>query len=309
MERNKNGSNVIVKNRAEILFLYDVSWANPNGDPVDENKPRIDPETGINIVTDARLKRTIRDYWDKYKGLNVFIKEIREPDGSRRTKERRLDDFKDPVSECIDIRVFGATVAVKNKTLTYTGPVQFKFGYSLHKVDLTFVKGTTVMPSGEGKEAGTFTERYVLPYSLIVFYGILNENTAKTQEIPLTKQDVDLLLEAMWLGTKNLSTGSKIGHCPRLLLCVEYKENSFHIGELDRHIKLVSSKEETQIRSPEDFSIDISKLVNVFSENKDKIQKIEYEFDKSIRFVKDGKDISIQEALREFPAEKMNIQK
>lgn len=31
----------IVKNRSEILFLYDVTDANPNGDPVDENKPRI----------------------------------------------------------------------------------------------------------------------------------------------------------------------------------------------------------------------------------------------------------------------------
>ena len=30
----------IVKNRSEILFLYDVTDANPNGDPVDENKPR-----------------------------------------------------------------------------------------------------------------------------------------------------------------------------------------------------------------------------------------------------------------------------
>ena len=37
----------IVKNRSEILFLYDVTDANPNGDPVDENKPRIDEETGV----------------------------------------------------------------------------------------------------------------------------------------------------------------------------------------------------------------------------------------------------------------------
>ncbi|WP_340690815.1 type I CRISPR-associated protein Cas7, partial [Hydrogenobacter thermophilus] len=31
-----------MKNRREFLFIYDVSWANPNGDPMDENKPRID---------------------------------------------------------------------------------------------------------------------------------------------------------------------------------------------------------------------------------------------------------------------------
>ena len=31
-----------IKNRSEILFLYDITDANPNGDPVDENKPRVD---------------------------------------------------------------------------------------------------------------------------------------------------------------------------------------------------------------------------------------------------------------------------
>ena len=53
-------------NRSELLFLYDISDANPNGDPLDENKPRIDEETEINIVTDVRLKRTIRDYLEEF---------------------------------------------------------------------------------------------------------------------------------------------------------------------------------------------------------------------------------------------------
>lgn len=64
----------LVKNRSEILFLYDVTDANPNGDPVDENRPRIDEETGVNIVTDVRLKRTIRDYLINFKnkkGWNI----------------------------------------------------------------------------------------------------------------------------------------------------------------------------------------------------------------------------------------------
>jgi CRISPR-associated protein Csh2 len=47
--------------RAEILFYYDARMCNPNGDP-DENRPRIDKETKRNLVTEFRLKRTIRDY-------------------------------------------------------------------------------------------------------------------------------------------------------------------------------------------------------------------------------------------------------
>jgi len=56
--------------------LYDVKDVNPNGDPLEENKPRIDEETGINVVSDVRLKRTIRDYLDSI-GELIFIKEVR----------------------------------------------------------------------------------------------------------------------------------------------------------------------------------------------------------------------------------------
>lgn len=71
------------------------------------------------------------------------------------------------------MRLFGATTAVKDKMMILTGPVQFKYGKSLHRVNLMYVKGTTVMPSGEGREQGTFTEKYILPYSLIAFMGLL----------------------------------------------------------------------------------------------------------------------------------------
>ena len=61
-------------NRSELLFLYDITDANPNGDPMDENKPRLDEETGINLVTDVRLKRTIRDYLHETKSQNIFVR-------------------------------------------------------------------------------------------------------------------------------------------------------------------------------------------------------------------------------------------
>ncbi|MHA1401683.1 MAG: type I CRISPR-associated protein Cas7, partial [Candidatus Heimdallarchaeaceae archaeon] len=35
---------MVLKNRREILFLYDVIRSNPNGDPDDGNRPRIDEQ-------------------------------------------------------------------------------------------------------------------------------------------------------------------------------------------------------------------------------------------------------------------------
>jgi len=288
----------IIKNRSEVLFIYDVKDANPNGDPLDENKPRIDEETGVNIVTDVRLKRTIRDYLYEYKGVEVFIREVRKEDGTLKTKAERIEDFGNIVRECIDIRLFGCTTAVKDKTIALTGPVQFKFGRSLHKVDLTYVKGTTVMPSGERREQGTFTERYILPYSLIVFYGIVNENAVVMQNIPLTDDDVDLMLEAMWYGTKNLISGSKFGQTPRFLLQIIYKEKqNFYVGELDKLISIQSEKPDEAIRDISEVKVDITQLVNTLAKCSGKIEKLRYKVDDRVVLVKEGGIISISSAF------------
>ena len=77
--------------RSEFLFIYDTRMANPNGDP-DENRPRIDPYSGRNLVTDYRLKRTIRDYiknhYSNNKNDKILIREDLNKDGTRKRFEQ-----------------------------------------------------------------------------------------------------------------------------------------------------------------------------------------------------------------------------
>ncbi|MDY0134873.1 MAG: type I-B CRISPR-associated protein Cas7/Csh2 [Atribacterota bacterium] len=294
----------VIQNRSEILFLYDVTNANPNGDPVDENKPRIDEETGINLVSDVRLKRTIRDYLYDYLGKDIFVREIRDDNGNLKTKEERLKDFdssQDLIEKCIDIRLFGATTAVKDQTMALTGPVQFKYGRSLHRVDLTYVKGTTVMPSQADRKQGTFTERYILPYSLIAFWGVVNEKAAKAQNLPLTCEDVDLMMEAIWNGTKNLISGSKFGQTPRFLLQIIYKGGNFYIGELDKRIAIQTAKEEEKIRDISELQVEISPLIKALQENQDKIEEVRVKADNRIVLAKNGEPIGVDGAFSGLP--------
>lgn len=62
----------IIQENSDILFIYDSTLSNPNGDPDQENKPRMDYDTGTNIVTDTRIKRSIRDYL-KVMGHEIFV--------------------------------------------------------------------------------------------------------------------------------------------------------------------------------------------------------------------------------------------
>lgn len=294
----------MIKNRQEILFLYDVTDANPNGDPLDENKPRIDEETGINIVTDVRLKRTIRDYLYSYKGYDgsngkdIFVRELESEKGGIKDGKARARDFNENVDEiiekAIDIRLFGGVIPLDKSSITFTGPVQFNMGRSLNKVSLKHIKGTGAFASGEGKAQKTFREEYILPYSLIGFHGIINENAAK--ETKLSNEDVELLDEALWNGTKNLITRSKMGHMPRLLLRVVYKEGqNFFIGDLQNKIELAFDMPEEKIRTIKDFSIKIDDLVNELVSYKDKVEKVIYIADKNLKLTLKGQDINLKD--------------
>ncbi len=294
--------------RTEILFLYDVQNANPNGDPSDENKPRIDEETGCNIVTDVRLKRTVRDYLKNYKGYDgkagkdIFIRETFVDDdpqkGINDAKNRALSFKNKPdliLSSCIDVRLFGGVIPLETKkdkqqkksgedaegsdvplskgsSITYTGPVQFKMGHSLHKVNMQYIKGTGAFASKAGSSMSTFREEYILPYSFIAFYGIINENAAK--HTGLSQEDINELLEALWYGTKNLITRSKFEHNPRLLFTISHNKPNFFIGDLDRKIKLKSDLGGESIRSISDFVLDFSGIDKHI--NKDMIPQVHY---------------------------------
>jgi CRISPR-associated protein Csh2 len=165
-------------------------------------------------------------------------------------------------------------------------------------VKLSFIKGTTVMPSEKKKIQGTFTEQYVLPYSLIGFYGIVNENAGVYTN--LTNGDVALLLEALWNGTKNLISRTKVGQMPRLLIRVIYTEKNYHIGDLTTMIRLESSLEDEEIRDVTDYKLDLTDLMKVFIQNKEKIEMIEFIADDRIVFIAEGKEESFENLVKKL---------
>ena len=295
-------------NRHEILFLYDVSWANPNGDPMDENKPRIDEEMGINIVTDVRLKRTVRDALMEM-GREVFLREERTEDGNRKTKEDIMGYYdNDPgkvLERCVDIRLFGGTFAIKGaeqNAFSLTGPVQFKFGVSLHRVKVELIKGTSIMPSAVDMRQGTFTEVYVVPYSLLAFYGMANEKAAELTR--LTDGDLDAMFKAMWVGHKastDVITRSKFGHEPRLLLDIVYKPDTLtHMGELDKLVAFRSGKKDEAIRDITDGVLDLSGLQATVAKYNDKIAKVRYQVGDRVQLDPDLKTVFGEGTLETF---------
>ena len=296
--------NNTIKNRTELLFLYEIENANPNGDPLNENRPRFDTEDSRAIVSDVRLKRSIRDYWFEYKGHNgsnekdIFVRETKYSDEKSgveyvRDGKRRAAIFKKDkdltkaehtaniLNECIDIRVFGGVIPLDKDSITFTGPVQFQMGKSLNETTIIEEQGTGAFASGDKKMQATFRTEYKLPYAILGYNGIINEKAAAYSK--MTEEDRDLLLEGVWEGTKNLISRSKFGQSPLLLLSINYKE-PFYIGNLRQRLAL-DCENEMKIRGTKDFKLDVTELVDALKENKVKIESINIQLDNRLHAV------------------------
>ena len=230
---------MIFGQRRELLFVYSVKDANPNGDPLNANHPRYDKDTGQILVSDVRVKRTVRDQWLR-EGKDVFV------DGEVKTLKQRVEELKiklnvktgqEALAHCIDTRLFGVTFALNNESFAWTGPVQFKWGRSLHRVAVQMVQGTAAFATKEGASQFSFRNEYIVPFVLIADYAIANQHAARTTGA--TDEDLDALHTGLWKGTTNLITRSKVGHVPRFLLEVRYvKGFDGAVGAMDEKLDL-----------------------------------------------------------------------
>ena len=275
---------------SEILFIWDTRLSNPNGDMMSDNANRFDEIDEKAIVSDVRIKRTVRDYIQYHKKIDIFVNNDAilagyDDNGSLKsvTAENRFNQIKEQFEDledekgiflsCIDNRLFGG-VAPKSG-LQLIGAVQFSWTKSLNKTETVLSQGTGAFATeskkeGEAKFTKTFRVDNYIPYAIFPTYGTINR--ANVTNCQTTQKDVDELIEGLWFGTKKLNTHTKMGQKPRLLLDVIYKDDSnYFVGLLD---ELVTLKNSEEIRSLDEAEFDFSELIEVLNSAESFIDKV-----------------------------------
>lgn len=262
----------IINKNSEILFIYDAKLSNPNGDMDNENKPRMDYDTDTNLVSDVRLKRYIRDYYESVKQEEIFVTN-KAKDASKRGEQLKKD--KKTHRDLIDVRLFGAVYAESKSNEHITGPVQFNWGYSLNPVEIN--ESATITSSFHG---GTgIGKDYRVKYSLIAFNGSVNALAAKDSH--LTEADIEAFDKAIIEAIPSARTRSKIGQYPRLYLRVELSDNQKLLKDLREFINIkYNSDNKYLVRSINDFVLDVSPLAKYLKEKN--ISKLLYWIDDNV---------------------------
>lgn len=291
-------------NRSELLFVYDAQDCNPNGNPIGDNRPRRDPDTGQGIITDVRLKRYLRDQLLD-DGYDIYVKKL---DGEARTRTSLVKDVLGGVDDAediediedvgeqfleaaTDVRYFGATLSFEasddqedeafrsalNSVFPnhYQGPVQFLPSKSLNQVEENeeYDSLTSVISTGdENRQGGFDLDDKRIKYGIFPFWGLVDNNGADSTD--LTDEDVKRLDTLCWRALKNQTTSrSKLGQQPRLYVRVEYEEGNFHIGGLQELLELSEASGDS-LRSINDVVVDATALVESLERATDRIKTI-----------------------------------
>ena len=223
----------IIKNRYEFVVLFDVENGNPNGDPDAGNMPRIDPESGLGLVTDVCLKRKIRNYVETVKedakGYKIYIKEdvpLNRSDreaceslGITETEDKKVTEALKKLKKSdkdvdiklrdymcdnfYDIRTFGAVMTTFVKASLncgqVRGPVQLGFARSIDPIVSQEVTITRVAITTEKDAENKSTEmgrKNIVPYGLYRVEGYISANLAR-KVTGFSEEDLDLLWEAI----------------------------------------------------------------------------------------------------------------
>lgn len=280
-----------IRNRYDFVILFDVENGNPNGDPDAGNMPRIDPETGLGLVTDVCLKRKIRNYVDTVKegeaGYQIYIQEKvplnrmdkraieyvnLDPEDEKALKKAKKDDPELDVKlrdfmcrNFFDVRAFGAVMTTFVKANLncgqVRGPVQIGFARSIdpimpQEVTITRVAITTEADAeNKGTEMGRKT---IVPYGLYRAEGFVSANLAR-KTTGFSEDDLSLLWQAILNMFENDHSAARGKMCVRELIV--FKHDS-ELGNAPAHklfdaVKVRRAPAVAAPRSYSDYAVEV----------------------------------------------------
>ncbi len=208
-----------LQNRIDFAVIFRVANANPNGDPLNGNRPRTD-YSNYGEMSDVSIKRKIRD-----RLLERWINDGKNDDGNMifvQSDDRKVDDAKSlraraeaglgkelgsdktadlACKKWLDVRAFGQLFALKSNkkagkknddgseaegdtgvSIGIRGPVTVQSAFSIEPIDVTSLQITKSV-SGEGdgakRSSDTMGMKHRVDHGVYVFKGSMNPQLAE----------------------------------------------------------------------------------------------------------------------------------
>lgn len=189
-----------LSNKIDFAVIVNVKNANPNGDPLNGNRPRVNYE-GFGELSDVCIKRKIRNRLMQ-EGKSIFVQsDDNRVDDYRSLRSRAEGELKGvdvknekkyreaACAKWIDVRAFGQVFAFKGGeesgvSIGIRGPVSIHPAFSVAPV-LDRVSSTQITKSvsgeGDGSKRGSDTMgmKHRVDHGVYLFFGSINPQLAE----------------------------------------------------------------------------------------------------------------------------------
>lgn len=270
-----------LQNKIDFAIIFSVKNANPNGDPLNGNRPRTDYE-GFGEITDVCLKRKIRDRLQE-QGESIFVQsDEKKTDGMTSLRNRAESgefglgkeafDGKKTTSDetakmaCekwLDVRSFGQIFAYKGAksgggvSIAIRGPVTIQSAFSIDPVAITstqITKSVSGEGDGEKKASDTMGMKHRVDKAVYVAYGAMTPQLA--ERTGFSNEDADKIKTLL----PKLFEGDASSARPEGSMAVEkvvWWEHSSKLGQYS------SAKAHNSLVVKSDGSFDLSELAGL----------------------------------------------
>lgn len=239
----------VLQNKIDFAVVLRVKHANPNGDPLNGNRPRTD-YNGFGEITDVCLKRKMRDRLQDA-GFDIFVQsDDRKKDDARSLRERAEKNLgnkfgtgetaKLACEKWLDVRAFGQLFALpKKKTKTaedegdtgvsipIRGPVTLQSAFSVQPVEVTSTQITkSVSGEGDGTKRGSDTMgmKHRVDDGVYFFHGSMNPQLA--ERTGFSGEDAEAIKKVLPRLFENDASSARPEGSMEVLKVIWWKHNS-----------------------------------------------------------------------------------
>lgn len=283
----------VIENKVDFAVVFTVDKANPNGDPLNGNRPRQDYD-GHGEVSDVAIKRKLRNRLqdegesilvqsderrnDGYRSIFARVEGNEEiaPYFSKKNKEQNKEQNKEEIVETLaskawyDVRAFGQVFAFKGTDVSVgvRGPVSIHTATSISPVEVTSmqitksVNSTTNEKDPSKKTSDTMGMKHRVDFGVYVFYGSINPQLA--ERTGFSEEDAEKLKEALITLFANDASSARPDGSMEVNKVYWWGHNSklgqYSSAKVHRSVQVRLNDEGIVPKSIEDYTITVDEL-------------------------------------------------
>lgn len=272
-----------LENKIDFVVLVTVTNANPNGDPLNGNRPRT-TYTGNGEISDVCIKRKIRNRLQDM-GECIFVQsDERCDDGFNSLSDRAAktitsyaskDDYAaQACAKWFDVRAFGQVFAYKkgkdkdkeSVSVGVRGPVSIHQAISVSPVDINsmqITKSVNSEPTDDGKKSSdTMGSKHMVEFGLYKIKGAINVQLA--EKTGFTEEDAEKIKECLRTLFINDSSSARPDGSMEVVKLYWWKHNNkigqYSSAKVHNALQITQKDGVPYPKSAEDYDITLTPL-------------------------------------------------